>query len=295
MSDRDNRLRDAWDQLEAIVTRLPSDDTELSIGDRPEWFQKYEAELETQVGDMDESDEPVHQLAEDYLYGRLVLQLCQRLKRHTERQDLEKVREVWNDLLANQSHTEEVISSSRQERVNLLLDRLDALRLDHQIRAARKQGEADRIEEHTLTLVDPELLAAIAKHPLMLKTLDWRDFEKLLAELLARLGYEIELQRGTKDGGVDIFALKRDGVFGKHRYLLQAKRWTDAVGVEPVRELLFLHSHHRMTRSALATTSRFTQGAWELAQQYAWQLELKDYDKLLEWLALAQAARSFGT
>jgi len=139
----------------------------------------------------------------------------------------------------------------------------------------------------TLDLVDPSLLKTIRAHPQLLKILDSRVFEKLLAEILSMLGYEVELQQGTKDGGVDIFAIKHCGILGPHRYLLQAKRWEAPVGVEPVRELLFLHSYHRVTRSCLATTSRFTRGAWQLANEYKWHLELRDYERLQEWVDFA--------
>lgn len=145
----------------------------------------------------------------------------------------------------------------------------------------------------SLTLVDPVLLEAIAKNPKLLKSLDWRTFEKLLARILETLGYEIELQRGTKDGGVDLFALKKDSIIGPHRYLLQAKRWAGSVGVEPVREILFLHTDYRVTKSCLATTSRFTEGAWEYARSYKWWLELKDFERLQEWVGLA--VKSSGT
>jgi HJR/Mrr/RecB family endonuclease len=141
----------------------------------------------------------------------------------------------------------------------------------------------------TLDLIDPALFKTLRVHPELLKSLDYRVFEKVLAEILTSLGYEVELQQGTKDGGVDIYAVKFCGVLGPHRYLLQAKRWVAAVGVEPVRELLFLHSHHKMTKSCLATTSRFTRGAWELAHDYRWQLELRDYERLQEWLNLASS------
>jgi len=142
------------------------------------------------------------------------------------------------------------------------------------------------IQSVTLELVDAALIARLAQEPDLMKTLDWRAFEYLLARVLEELEYEIELTRGTKDGGVDIFAIKRSGPFGIHKYLLQAKRWSRVVGVEPVRELLFLHDHYRVTKSCLATTSRFTHGAWELAREYKWTLELKDYEGLREWVKL---------
>ena len=139
-----------------------------------------------------------------------------------------------------------------------------------------------------LELISSELLAKIAADPKILKCLSWREFEKVLAGILEQLEYEIELQRGTKDGGIDIFAIKRSGPFGSHRYLLQAKRWDKPVGVQPVRELMFLHSDHHVTKSCLATTSRFTEGAWALAERYQWELELKDYGRLLEWISLCK-------
>jgi Restriction endonuclease len=120
----------------------------------------------------------------------------------------------------------------------------------------------------TLDLVSPELISAISQTPELLHALEWRTFERLLARVLEMLDYEIELQQGTKDGGVDIFAISRKEAFGQHRYLLQAKRWSNAVGVEPVRELLFLHGYHKVTKSCLATTSKFTRGAWDLAREH---------------------------
>ena len=121
--------------------------------------------------------------------------------------------------------------------------------------------------------------------------MNWRAFERLLADILESFGFEVELQRGTKDGGVDIFAIERSHPLGTQRYLLQAKKWTNAVGVEPVRQLAFLHTHYKATKSCLATTATFTRGAWELAHQYKWQIELKDYDGLVQWVRAAARIR----
>jgi len=145
-----------------------------------------------------------------------------------------------------------------------------------------------------LDLIDLALYRALTAHPELMKTLDWRTFEKLLAGILETFGYVVELQRGTKDGGVDIFALRSDQ-FGQHRYMIQAKRWTHRVGVEPIRQLLFLHGHHHATKSCLATTSAFTKGAWDLAAQYRWQLELRDFDGIRDWVASARQLKTGDT
>ena len=120
-----------------------------------------------------------------------------------------------------------------------------------------------------------------------MQALDWKIFEKLLADILETFGYKIVHTRGTKDGGVDIFALIRSEDFGIHKYILQAKRWSRKVGVEPVQRLLFLHSEEKASKSCLATTSLFTRGAWKLCEQYKWQLELRDFNGLKDWLEKA--------
>lgn len=160
--------------------------------------------------------------------------------------------------------------------------------LDDKPRAA----EEDALTEiFHLDIVDSALYKALITHPELLHTLNWRTFELLLADILASFGYEVELQRGTKDGGVDLFAVKKADPLGQHRYLLQAKRWGNKVGVDPVQRLAFLHSHHRMTKSCLATTSSFTSGAWEWAKQYQWQLELRDFVGIHDWIINAASMR----
>jgi HJR/Mrr/RecB family endonuclease len=138
-----------------------------------------------------------------------------------------------------------------------------------------------------LTFENPDhrLFATIRDHPELLKTLGWREFEKVLAKLLETMGFDIELKRGTKDGGIDIVAVKGDSTFGAHRYLLQAKRWRHRVGVSPVRELLFLKQDFGATKACLATTSTFTRGAWRLAREHRWELELRDFEQLCRWFA----------
>jgi hypothetical protein len=143
-----------------------------------------------------------------------------------------------------------------------------------------------------LDFVDLALYKALLAHPDLLRSIDWRTFEKLLADILDSFGYEVELQRGTKDGGVDLFAVKKVDPFGPQRFLLQAKRWANKVGVETVRELAFLHDHHKVTKSCLATTATFTSGAWELANQYKWRLELRDFKGLQEWIQEAATIKA---
>lgn len=131
---------------------------------------------------------------------------------------------------------------------------------------------------------DPSVYKLLQTNPELLKTLDWRIFEEMIADILKTFGYTIELTKKTKDGGIDVFAIKSDKDFGQHKYILQAKRYTNSVQVSPIRELLYLHSEQGASKSCLATTSTFTKGAWELADKHRWTLELKDRDGILKWI-----------
>jgi len=54
--------------------------------------------------------------------------------------------------------------------------------------------------------------------------MSWREFERLIATLLERDGYTVELMRGSKDGGVDVVAVKDLGPSGFFKTLWQAKK-----------------------------------------------------------------------
>lgn len=147
----------------------------------------------------------------------------------------------------------------------------------------------DFVSSAFLDILDYHVLRVIAKNPDLLHAVEWRTFERIMAGVLEELGYTIELRQGTKDGGIDVIAVKSNDNFGGHRYLIQAKRWRKRVGVQPVRELLFLKQKFGATKVCLATTSRFTKGAWLLADEYRWELELRDFERLQEWLTEAVA------
>jgi len=142
--------------------------------------------------------------------------------------------------------------------------------------------------------IDIKLYEEILKNERLLKTMNWRTFEKLLADILESFGYKIDLMQGTKDGGIDIIAFGKDKIFGNEKYLIQAKRYKSKVGVEPVRSLLYNLNERKATKCCLATTSLFTKGAWDLKELHKWQLDLKDFDSIKTWLNTAYKIKTIG-
>jgi restriction endonuclease Mrr len=198
------------------------------------------------------------------------------------------VNDVQNHLLDNLASNKIEVADKiegifAQHELSELVTR--AIRASAANRASAARARDAGLQLIRLNVIDLALYKALKSNPELLYTLEWRVFERMLADMLERFGFEVELQRGTKDGGVDLFAVKRKGLMGAERFLLQAKRWKHNVGVEPIRQLAFLHQHHRVTKSCLATTATFTKGAWELGRQYAWQLELRDHEGLQEWIS----------
>jgi hypothetical protein len=55
------------------------------------------------------------------------------------------------------------------------------------------------------------ILSDLVNKRTQIDDLSWRGFEKLISALLERDGYEVELMRGTKDGGVDVVAVRDMG------------------------------------------------------------------------------------
>lgn len=136
-----------------------------------------------------------------------------------------------------------------------------------------------------IALVNTELITHLAKHPELIYELHPRKFEELVAEIFRDLGYETVLTPKSKDGGRDVHAIRKDSV-GTMLFLIECKRWARdrPVGVEVVRGLYGVVAAEKATCGIVATTSRFTTGAKQFASQVRYQVSLRDFDNLREWL-----------
>lgn len=133
--------------------------------------------------------------------------------------------------------------------------------------------------------VNEELVRYLAAHPDKLQVLESRRFEELVAEIFRDFGYEIILTPRSKDGGLDIRGIRKDAV-GTLLYLIECKRYapTRPVGIEIVRRLYGVTVDERASCGVVVTTSHFTRGAKEFADRNKYQVSLRDYNNLTEWL-----------
>lgn len=116
--------------------------------------------------------------------------------------------------------------------------------------------------------------------------LHWRLFEKLIAELLEADGYEVELMEGTKDGGVDVIAIKDLGPLGLFKTLWQAKKKQlgNKVGLSVVRELADTRDEFGASKAFIVTSTFLTRGAAQRIQRDRYQLGKVDRDDLDVWI-----------
>lgn len=136
-----------------------------------------------------------------------------------------------------------------------------------------------------VTSVSDDFLFRLHENPELLYELTPRGFEELVAELLGRLDYEITLTPVSKDGGKDIYAAKKDHL-GTFLYVVECKKYApdNRVGVGLVRQLNGVVQAEQATAGILATTSFFTSGAKEFQKAISYQISLKDYLGIQDWL-----------
>lgn len=110
-----------------------------------------------------------------------------------------------------------------------------------------------------------------------LRALDWRDFEKLVAQAYRQQGWRVSENWGRgADGGVDLDLRK-----GTERLVVQCKQWrTRQVPVTRVRELWGIVASEQATGAVFVTSGGYTQEAITFARGK--RLELVDGEKLLK-------------
>lgn len=102
-----------------------------------------------------------------------------------------------------------------------------------------------------------------------LAAMDWRDFENLIRELFEKEfsadGSEVKITRASKDGGVDAVVFDSDPIRGG-KIIIQAKRYTNVVGVSAVRDLYGTVMNEGATKGILVTTSDYGADSYNFAK-----------------------------
>lgn len=99
-----------------------------------------------------------------------------------------------------------------------------------------------------------------------LASMDWEDFEHLIREIFSKEfstnGGEVKVTQASRDGGVDAIAFDPDPIRGG-KIVIQAKRYTNTVGVSAVRDLYGTVMNEGATKGILVTTADFGPDAYD--------------------------------
>ncbi|MBP6943543.1 MAG: restriction endonuclease [Candidatus Omnitrophica bacterium] len=99
--------------------------------------------------------------------------------------------------------------------------------------------------------------------------MDWEDFEHLIRELFEKEfknnGGEVKVTQASRDGGVDAIAFDPDPIRGG-KIVIQAKRYTNTVGVSAVRDLYGTVVNEGATKGILVSTADYGPDAYAFAK-----------------------------
>lgn len=117
-----------------------------------------------------------------------------------------------------------------------------------------------RISKEDSRFVDSYSVVNDLDENVNLAAMDWEDFEHLIRELFEKYflkkGGEVKITQASRDGGVDAIAFDPDPITGG-KTVIQAKRYTNTVGVSAVRDLFGTVHNEGANRGILVTTSDF--------------------------------------
>lgn len=99
--------------------------------------------------------------------------------------------------------------------------------------------------------------------------MDWEEFEHLVREIFQKeftqSGGEVKITRASRDGGVDAVAFDPDPIRGG-KIVIQAKRYTNVVGVSAVRDLYGTVMNEGAIKGILVTTAKYGPDAYNFAK-----------------------------
>lgn len=135
-----------------------------------------------------------------------------------------------------------------------------------------------------INVVNKSLAEKFKENPQLVYQMSPHEFELLVAELLEKKGFKINLTKKTHDGGKDIF-IAHSNLIGDFMYYVECKKYAPSnhVGVNLVRELYGTLASDRATAALLVTSSYFSQEAIDFAHKHQYQLSLKDFIDLKKW------------
>ncbi len=126
-----------------------------------------------------------------------------------------------------------------------------------------------QINKNDKRFVDGNQIIDSLENSMNIASMDWEDFEHLIRELFEKEfqsnGGEVKVTQASRDGGVDAIAFDPDPIRGG-KIVIQAKRYTNTVGVSAVRDLYGTLMNEGATKGILVSTADYGPDAYDFAK-----------------------------
>ena len=117
--------------------------------------------------------------------------------------------------------------------------------------------------------IQPYAVMGVLDGAANLAAMDWEDFEHLIREVFEKEfsgeGCEVKITQASRDRGVDAIVFDPDPIKGG-KIVIQAKRYTNTVGVSAVRDLFGTIHNEGANKGILVTTADYGPDAYEFAR-----------------------------
>jgi len=136
--------------------------------------------------------------------------------------------------------------------------------------------------------INLEFMKLIKMHPDALDSVSWEAFEKLIAEIFASKGFNVDLTGRIRNSSSDIIALRTDEFGVETKYLIECKRYRKdrRIGLDIVNKVVGAARRAQVDHAFLVTSSSFTSDVKKLeANLKDLRLHLRDGDEIREWLS----------
>jgi HJR/Mrr/RecB family endonuclease len=129
---------------------------------------------------------------------------------------------------------------------------------------SRQETPADQAVQIAIRDLSKKLALFVAQNPIALRSMEWRDVERMLAEVFDGLGFTVTLTPPAKDGGKDL--ILRCQVTGEDQeYYVEVKHWRSEtkVGSGVISEFIKIVANEKKAGGLFLSTGGYTSNAFE--------------------------------
>jgi HJR/Mrr/RecB family endonuclease len=167
--------------------------------------------------------------------------------------------------------------------VSTKIELVDLLFLKHWL--SKIETSIDKIDEVSIIFkaVNDQIAKLIAENPNKLLELEWRDTERLVADVLSEFGFEVKLTPASKDGGKDII-LECFNKQSRKSYIVEIKHWRSGqrVGSSLIKDFINVIINEKRDKGLYISSFGYTDNAFESLTEIDRQLvKFSDRNKIV--------------